>query len=198
MFKPTIKQIKSVLASKGYVFYEAQPYKLNIIGIRSQSLRTDIFNDTLVVIFEDELGETKVEYFHCTTKPGLHYLKNPLHPEGCAIAAYGQYKDAYIKRKHNNSYYALCQDSSIGYYRDYNKNDQAELLGDLRAGKIGLNIHREAIGSVSQKVGKHSAGCCVIQSGFEYFMFLVDQSIAIGNSRFTYTLISEADFYPSN
>ena len=199
MFKPTIRQIKKVFAEKGYVFYEGgKSYKLNIIGIRSASLRTDIFNDTLMVIFEDELGEQLPVYYPCTTKPGLHYLKNPLHPDGCAITAEGQYVDAFIKRRHNNSYFALCQDKDINFYRDPNKNELAELLGKLRSGRIGLNIHREAIDKVTQKVGKYSAGCCVIQSGFESFMFLVDMAIVNHGNRFTYTLINEADFYPKD
>lgn len=199
MFKPTIRQVKKVLASKNYVFFEGgKPYKLNIIGIRSASLRTNIFNETLMVIFEDELEEQLVAYFPCTTKPGLHYLKNPLHADGCAITAEGQYVDAFIKRKHNDSYDALCQDRDINFYRDANKNDKAELLGKLLSGRIGLNIHREHISKVEQKIGKYSAGCAVIQSGFESFMFLVDMSILNHGNRFTYTLLNEADFYPKD
>jgi hypothetical protein len=198
MFKPTIRQVKKVFAQKNYKFYEGdKPYKLNIIGIRSASLRTDIFNETLMVIFEDELGEQLPVYFPCTTKAGLHYLKNPLHPDGCAITAEGQYIDAFIKRKHNNSYEALCQDRDINFYRDANKNEKHELLGKLLSGRIGLNIHRETIDKVAQKIGKYSAGCAVIQSGFESFMFLVNMAILNHGNRFTYTLINESDFYPA-
>jgi len=199
MFKPTIRQVKKVLAQKNYQFFEGgKSYKLNIIGIRSASLRTDIFNETLMVIFEDELEEQIVVYYPCTTKAGLYYLKNPLHPDGCAITAEGQYIDAFIKRIHNKSYDALCQDRAIDFYRDANKNEKAELLGKLLTGRIGLNIHREDINKVAQKIGKYSAGCCVIQSGFESFMFLVDMAIKNHGNRFTYTLINESDFYPKD
>ncbi len=197
MFKPTIRQIKKVFSSKHYQFFEAKPYQLNIIGIRSASTLTDIFNETLVVIFEDELGETTAVYFPCTTKAGLHYLKNPLHPDGCAITAEGQYIDAFIKRKHRDEYDALCQDRDIDFHRDANKNDKHELIGEKLRGNVGLNIHREAINSIVEKIGKYSAGCCVIQSGFEYFMFLVDMGIRYHGNRFSYTLINEKDFYPA-
>lgn len=197
MFKPTIRQVKRIFTEKKYTFYEGEkPYKLNIIGIRSANLLTNIFNETLMVVFEDEMEEQIVVYFPCTTKAGLYYLKNPLHPDGCAITAEGQYLNAFIKRKHNDQYDALCQDRDINFYRDGNRNEKHELLGKLRSGKIGLNIHREAIDKVAQKVDRYSAGCAVLQKGFAEFMFLVDMAIKNHGNRFTYTLINEADFYP--
>ena len=196
MFKPTIHKVQQVLAQKQYKFFTGgKPYNLNIIGIRSASPVVNIFNETMLVIFNDELDEPQVAYFPCTTKAGKHYLKNPLHPDGCAITAEGQYLGAFIKRKHRGKYNALCQDRAIDYYRDGNKNDQHELLGQKIRGKIGLNIHREAINRVSQKIGKYSAGCAVIQSGFEYFMFLINMAIKYHGNRFTYTLLNESDFY---
>ncbi len=196
MFKPTIKKVKAVLAKKGFKFFTGpKPFNLNIIGIRSASLTPDIFNETLMVIFEQESGEDEIVYFPCTTKAGLHYLKNPLHPDGCAITAEGQYLGAFIKRKHRGQYYALCQDRPIEFYRDHDKDAKHELLGLLKSGKIGLNIHREAINKISKKIGRYSAGCAVIQSGFEYFMFLIDMAIKHHGNRFTYTLLNENDFF---
>ena len=198
MFKPTIRQIKKVLKQNNYVFYEGgECYKLNIIGIRSASLRTDIFNETLAVIFEDELEEQHCVYYQYTTKPGLYYLKNPLNGDGCAITAEGQYINAFAKGKHKD-YDALIQVKNLDFYRDPNKNEFAELIGERRSGKPALNIHREALSKVSQRVDKYSAGCGVIQSGFESFMFLVDMGILHHGNRFTYTLINEADFYPKD
>lgn len=197
MFKPTLRKVQEVLGLKDYKFFDGdKPFNLNIIGIRSANTLTNIFNETLMVIFRDELREWQMVYFPCTTKAGLHYLKNPLHPDGCAITAEGQYLGAFVKRKHRGQYDALCQDKPINYYRDPNRNDKHELLGLLKSGKIGLNIHRESPKIVSQKIGKYSAGCAVIQSGFEYFMFLVNMGIKYHGNRFTYTLLNEADFYP--
>ena len=196
MFKPTIKKVCATLASKGYNFFEGDiPFNLNIIGIRSASSIPNYFNETLMVIYSDEMGEDQIHYFPCTTKAGLHYLNNPLHPDGCAITAEGQYLGAFVKRKHRGQYYALCQDRDINYYRDPNLNDKHELIGKLRSGKIGLNIHREAMNFVSKKIGKYSAGCAVIQSGFELFMFLIDMGIKYHGNRFSYTLLNETDFY---
>ena len=198
MFKPTLKKVKEVINRKNYQFFEGiKPYNLNIIGIRSASTLPNVFNETLLVIFEDELNEPQIVYFPCTTKAGLHYLKNPLHPDGCAITAEGQYLGAFVKRKHRGKYEALCQDRAIDYYRDFNKDEKHDLLGHLKSGKIGLNIHRESFDKVTQMIGKYSAGCTVIQSGFEYFMFLVNLGIRYHGNRFSYTLINEADFYPS-
>lgn len=196
MFKPTIRKVQAVMAAKGYKFFDSsKPFDLNIIGVRSASSIPNYFNETLMVIYKDELGEPLVSYYPCTTKAGLYYLKNPLNKDGCAITAEGQYRGAFVKRKHRGQYYALCQDKSINYYRDPNMNDKHELLGKLRSGKIGLNIHREAIKLVTEKIGKYSAGCAVIQNGFEHFMYLIDMGIKYHGNRFSYTLLNEADFY---
>ncbi|MBL4863041.1 MAG: hypothetical protein JKY09_08510 [Crocinitomicaceae bacterium] len=197
MFKPTVRQVREVLASKKYKFFDGvKPFDLNIIGIRSASTLTNIFNETLMLIFKDELGEQTVAYFPFTTKAGLHYLKNPLNVKGCAITAEGQYLKSFIKRKHRGKYYALCQSAPINYYRDGNLNDKHELIGKVIRGAVGLNIHREHPTRVTQKIGKYSAGCGVIQSGFEYFMFLIDMGIKYWGNKFSYTLINEKDFYP--
>ncbi|MBL4862075.1 MAG: hypothetical protein JKY09_03540 [Crocinitomicaceae bacterium] len=197
MFKPTIKQIKAVFAKKGYRFFEGgNPYNLNIIGIRSASSIPNLFNETLMVVFNDELQQEHKAYFPYTTKAGLYYLKNPLNKTGCAITAEGQYLSSFIKRKHRGLYYALCQHKAIDYYRDANLNDKHELIGKKVSGNVGLNIHREAPNRITQKVGKNSAGCGVIQVSFDYFMFLIDMGIKYHRNLFSYTLINEKDFYP--
>lgn len=197
MFKPTIQQIRAVLATKKYKFFEGglKPYDLNIIGIRSASNIVDYFNETLLVIYKNELGEEKIDYFHYTSKPGLYYLKNPLNPKGCAITAEGQHRGVLKKRKHRGKYNALCQFKSIPHYRDNDLDDQLELTGKIYKGIIGLNIHRESPTKVSKRIGKYSAGCGVILAEFDYFMWLVDQGIKNWGNQFTYTLLNERDFY---
>lgn len=196
MFKPTINQIKQVLTHKNHLFFDGKkPYDLNIIGIRSNSLVSNFFNETLVLIYRDELKEMHCDYFHYTTKPGLYYLQNPLHPEGCAILQEGQHLGTMKKRKHRGKYNALCQFKSMPYYRDNNKDEKHDFNSEILIGSIGLNIHQEAIGKVSKKIGKYSAGCGVIQARFDYFMWLIDQGIKYWGNQFSYTLINESDFY---
>ncbi|MCH2216328.1 MAG: hypothetical protein MK086_14270 [Flavobacteriales bacterium] len=195
MFKPTIRQVQAVLSAKNYKFFDEgeKPYNLNIIGIRSTSKLMDFFNETLVVIYRDELKEMHIDYFHYTTKPGLHYLKNPLHPNGCAVLKEGQHLGSMIKRKHRGKYYALCQAKSMPYYRDNDRDEELEFTGKVYTGKIGLNIHRESPTKIDLKVGRNSAGCGVIQARFDYFMWLIDMGIKYWKNQFTYTLINEGD-----
>ncbi|MBD3638164.1 MAG: hypothetical protein HUJ25_12500 [Crocinitomicaceae bacterium] len=196
MFKPTIKQVKEVLANKKYKFFDGnKPFDLNIIGIRSASTIMDFYNETMMVIYRDELGEQQAVYFHYTTKPGLYYLKNPLHPNGCAVLCEGQHLGTMKKRKHRGQYYALCQDKAMPYYRDNDRDENLEFTGKIYKGKIGLNIHRESVGKIDINVGRNSAGCGGIQANWDYFMFLVDQGIKYWKNQFSYTLINEKDFY---
>ncbi len=196
MFKPTIRQVKEVLALKKYRFFDgSNPYDLNIIGIRSASAISNFFNETLLVIYRDETKEMHIDYFHYTTKPGIYYLQNPLHPDGCAILAEGQHLGAFRKRKHRGVYQALCQAKSLPYYRDGNKDAVHDITGKVLKGNIGLNIHRESPSIISKKVGKYSAGCGVIQARFDYFMWLINQGIKYYSNQFSYTLLSEKDFY---
>lgn len=195
MFKPSIQKIKAAFAAKKYKFFDgSKPYDLNIIGIRSKSKVLNLFNETLAVVFRDEIGERRIEYFPYTTKPGLHYLQNPLHPNGCAILQEGQHLGTMKKRKHRGKYDALCQAKSMPFYRDNDKDNELELYGEVYVGNIGLNIHRESLARIDQVVGRNSAGCGVIQANFDYFMFLIDQGIKYWKNQFSYTLINESDF----
>ena len=196
MFKPTIRQIQAVLTKKKYRFFDGKnPYDLNIIGIRSASKILNFFNETLAVIFRDELGEQHIAYFHFTTKPGLYYLKNPLHPNGCAVLQEGQHLGTMKKRKHRGKYYALCQALPMPFHRDNDLDNELEFTGKVYKKNVGLNIHQESPYNVSVEVGRHSAGCGVIKANFEYFMFLIDQGIKYWKNQFSYTLINEKDFY---
>ena len=196
MFKPTITQIRAVLAKKKFRFFDGvKPYDLNIIGIRSKSNVVNIFNETLAIIYRDESKDQHIDYFRYTTKAGMHYLQNPLHPDGCAILVEGQYLGAMKKRKHRGKYYALCQAKPMPFYRDSNKDSQHDFSGKTYLKNIGLNIHQESPSRMTKVIGKYSAGCGVIQARFEYFMFLINQGIKHWGNKFTYTLINEKDFY---
>lgn len=196
MFKPTIRQTKEVLAGKQYVFFDGnKPFDLNIIGIRSASTIVNYYNETLAVIYRDEMQEQRIDYFHYTTKPGLYYLKNPLHPNGCAILQEGQHLGTMKKRKHRGLYDALCQAKAMPFYRDNDRDENLDFTGEIHWGKIGLNIHRESLNKIDLVVGKNSAGCGGIQTNWDYFMFLINQGIKHWGNSFSYTLINEKDFY---
>lgn len=199
MFKPTINQVKEVLTTKGYTFFDGdRPYDLNIIGIRSASTIMNFFNETLAVIYRDELGEQHIDYFHYTTKPGLYYLKNPLHPNGCAVLQEGQHLGAMKKRKHKGKYNALCQAKPLPFHRDSNLDENLDFVGKVYTSNIGLNIHQESLDKIDIKVNWNSAGCGVIQARFDYFMWLINQGIKYWKNKFTYTLINEKNFYTLN
>ena len=55
--KYTREQIKAVMSSKGYKYFENDNYDVNIIGVRNSATGTEItnkFDDTMTISYKDE------------------------------------------------------------------------------------------------------------------------------------------------
>lgn len=199
MFKPTVQQVKQVFENKGYTFFDGKkPLNLNIVGIRSKSESVNEFNDTLMLIYRDTAGNEFGRYFPFTSKPSLHYLKHPMSPKGCAVLAEGQYLGVLKIAKHRGIYDALCQRGKMDYYRDNNGDGKIDYEGKKYSGIIGLNIHRAEKHTIAKNVGKHSAGCGVVQYGFWMVMAIAKKAREIWGNRFSYTLLNERDFHATD
>lgn len=193
MYKPSIDQIKKAFAKKGYTFRSGE-YQLNIIGIRNDNAKPNSFDDTLCVLFRDEYGDEVLLTFPATTDPGSYWLAHPMNVKGTAIMMEGQYKDVYKVGVHK-TYKALQQIGKIRFVRDGNKDnvldfDAATKIEDI----IGANIHHAAAKENSVTVDKWSAGCQVIQKGWQEFIELCDKARLITErNRFDYTLLNVKD-----
>ncbi len=194
MFKPTIQQIKGVMAWKGYTFFDGEkPYDLNIIGIRSLSNIPNSFDDWITVIFRDDNCIEQIEYFPATTDPGLYWLKNPMNVNGTAIMCEGQYRGVYMIGRHKD-YKALEQIGPIDFIRDYDRDSLLDFDSSRRErGIIKANIHRANKAGTSTQVDKWSAGCQVIVRGFDEFMALCEKGSKNYGNSFSYTLLNECD-----
>jgi len=193
MYKPSIKQLKKALAKKGYPLKNGI-YELNLIGIRNDSSRPNSFDDTLCVLFKDEYEDDTVLYFSCTTDPGLYWLKNPLHVRGCAIMKEGYYQDVYKVGIHRG-YKALEQVGKIRFVRDNDKDTELDFKGEDEINEIiKANIHRASLSETSTVVDKWSAGCQVINKGWQEFIELCEKAKLITEyNRFSYILINVND-----
>ena len=193
---PSIDQIKNALANKGYAYLDdGKPYCLNIIGIRSSSPVPNTFDDLLTVIYT---GPDRLHYIYmaCTTKPGLFYLDHPDNPNGVAIIVPGQYLNLFVKGLHKGQYPCLVQSGTLQVYRD-NKRDGAFDYSHIEPAPpgCGLEIHHANNDFASIEVNNWSAGCQVVDDpvSFEKLMELVDQSMAIRGSFFSYSLLEGKD-----
>jgi hypothetical protein len=181
------------LRAKSFALYE-RPYELNIIGIRTNSTAPNRFDDQINVFFKNNSGQWIHYPFTATTDPGTYWLHNPLHPQGTAILAHGQYRDAYQIGLHRGQYYALVQRRPVTVLRDYDRNAVLDFNnGRPNTGMFGINIHRAAVNGTTKVVDKYSAGCQVFASAtdFDRFMQLCEKHKALYGNVFTYTLIDE-------
>lgn len=182
----------------GYTYFVDGDYKVNIIGVRDMTspIQSDKFNDYLILTYKDG-GVWKRFVYSVTTDPGLRLLKAPINSKGCAILCPGQYKGTYAIDLHKKKYRALCQRlGPVKVYRDANKDNKFDFNpSTIQSGYFGINIHRANVGTVSELIGGHSAGCQVFKDSknFDSFMKVIEKSAKIYGNKFTYTLITSND-----
>lgn len=193
MYKPSIEQLKKAMRLKGYPI-KTGTYELNIIGIRNDNSKPNSFDDTLCVLFKDEYGDDTLLTFSCTTDPGLYWLQHPLNVKGCAIMKEGHYHEVYMIGKHRG-YKALQQIAPIKFIRDNDKDAELDFNGKDEINEvIAANIHHAAMPENSIQVDKWSAGCQVINKGWNEFIELCEKARMITErNRFSYTLLNVKD-----
>src|ERR1700761_173045 len=116
-----IKKLVKILYKQNYKLYE-EPFRLNIVGVRSPDTISNSFNDVLYVFFKDNAKNWVGGHFPITTDPGTYWLKNPSQVDGTAILESGQYEDAYSLGLHKGQYLALVEVKSVTVIRDYNRD----------------------------------------------------------------------------
>lgn len=184
--------MKTIARKKGYVLY-SQPYELNIWGVRSKQTRSGKFDDELHVFYKNDKGKWEYHIFRATTDPGTYWLNNPMMPQGTAILAQGQYREAYQIGLHY-TYAALVQVKPVTVIRDYNRDSVLDFYnGKKQTGLFGINIHRAMQQGRTPYIEKYSAGCQVFENAADFykFMMMAEKHRSLYGNRFTYTLIDE-------
>lgn len=180
MIQLTNSQIRLWLDDQDLV--PPEPGKLHLLGIRGaipvsprQITRVenegDLYNDSIIA------WGSELEAFRGSVDPGKAYSVAPLNPRGCAhLCDGGPYP--YARGKHKG-HWAVVQAGPLKIWRDRNR-DMTQNAGENPewATGIGLNVHAGGI----EVVGKNSAGCLVIQGGYEglpwrRFMLYIDQAV---------------------
>ena len=186
-----LARIKKILKESDFELY-TKPYQLNIIGLRSQSVESNTFDDEIHVFYALPDGKWNYHVYVATTDPGTFWLNNPLYPQGTAILEQGQYVDAYAIGLHKGKYEALVQQKPVTVIRDYNRDAILDFNnGKTQKGLFGINIHRADSQGSTAFINKYSAGCQVFKDAgqFNEFMKLCKEHAKRYGNTFTYTLI---------
>lgn len=171
----------------GFAFFKGK-YDLNIIACRNMIERPDVFQDTIHVVYYDQKW---IEYIYpCTTHAGSHYLLNPSRRSGTAILKHNhQYRSSFKIGMRSSGYECLIPCKDIPVWRDNNKDDIVT-YGGPDFDSSGIQIHRANANDTSVFVGRYSAGCVVLQTGFNDFMNLCHKQVNTGKgSTFTLTIL---------
>lgn len=188
-----MNSLQQALQKKGYKTF-VRPFELNIVGVRSDSVKPNAFDDSIYVFFQDNNGKFVQLKFSATTDPGTYWLQNPLNSNGTAILKEGQYIASHAIGLHQGKYKALVQQRPVTVMRDYDRNAVLDFQnGKPDTGLFGINIHHAAGEGTTKTVDKYSAGCQVFASiaDFNAFMTLCERHRSLYGNGFTYTLIDE-------
>lgn len=195
----TYSHLRRRFEALGYPFYDTGDYNLNIVGIRTPDMRSNLFNDWIVVAFR-QFDHELLFVFDATTDPGLYWRQHPINVAGTAILKPGHHKGMFRIGQHKGRYTALVQHASVPVYRD---NDGNAVLDAYRGipveiGQYGINLHRASNEySEGDEVGKWSAGCQVIarSSDFDLFMAICHRAAREWGPIFSYTLLEEGELW---
>lgn len=145
---------------------------VSLDGTRNSD-RADEWNDLCVWFKVSPSGSvTEIGRAVCTTEPGRHYTTHPLHPEGCARLAFGQYK-AWMPGLHQRVQPALVQVAPLKVHRDRDRSMTRSKADPVRiVNGAGINQHTTGPGFTPSKVGPWSAGCLVKRDYREHIDWL--------------------------
>lgn len=173
--------------SLGFATFKGD-YDLNIIACRNMEERPDTFQDTIHVVY---FKKTWVEcIFPCTTHAGNHYLLNPGRTEGTAILKHDhQYRSSFKIGMRSSGYECLVPCKDIPVWRDGNRDAIIDYGGEDHD-SAGIQIHRANFENTSVQIGRYSAGCIVLQTGFDDFMNLCKKQVIMNKgSTFSLTIL---------
>lgn len=162
------KRILRCMRAKGY-WIARSPHAYNIVyieGVESDGRENpdtfDEWNDRRIVIRIAPGGKPDmVVNDQSTTEPGKFYTQNPLHEQGAARIAFGQYK-AWTDGLHQGVQPALVQRGNIRIHRDIDKSGTRNKKDPIDVGDwYGINQHSTDPDKIPELIGKYSAGCLV-------------------------------------
>lgn len=160
------------LFAQGFVDYPDGYWN---VYVRSNENEFDRFDDKRYTF----LGVKCVQVASCTTNAGRYGLKNfaEYNKEGCAVLKADVIVYDYAKRgSHKGKVEGYRQNKPWPYYRDNDKDNLAEEIGELHHDIIGANLHPSSYiknnAAKTANIGGWSTACQVddLTTAFESFM----------------------------
>ncbi|HRJ29896.1 MAG TPA: hypothetical protein PLV21_06515 [Cyclobacteriaceae bacterium] len=186
-----LSRVKEILKEFGFTLY-TKPYQLNIVGLRTKNVNSNSFDDEIHVFYTKPDGKWNYHIFPATTDPGTFWLNNPAYPQGTAILAQGQNRNAYSIGLHRGKYEALVQVKPVTVIRDYDRDAILDFNnGAKETGNFGINIHRAESTGSTKVIDRYSAGCQVFKDADDFYAFmqLCKLHAKYHGNQFSYTLI---------
>lgn len=187
------RALLDMVKSKGYRIF-TRPFELNLIGLRTGLRITNTFDDSISIVWHDDLGKLHGHSFAATTEPGKYWLEAQTKAKrGVALLRDGQYLNAYALGLHQNKYEALVQVKDVTVDRAMLNQDGTIHAVATENGKFGINIHRATRSGTAFRIDRHSAGCQVIAAPEDYEWVLA--AARLHKARYgnlTYTLIDRS------
>lgn len=183
-------QLKSIYLDCGAAWDE-----VNMFGLRNESDQDkDVWNDKIGVVFQH-----KVYLYSGTCDPSAYWTKicGPT-GKGVAHICLGYHENVYMVGEHKGHEAMVQYGNKIRIWRDGNNNFRKDNEDIIQTGYFGTNIHRASAIKVTDKIGKYSAGCQVINDVEDHlkYMSIVKSSNKYKSnkkSRFSYMLLKESD-----
>lgn len=190
----SFEALKRAVTKLGHPWFTSGDFNLNLVGIRSDDIDSNAFNDLVCVAFYQG-GQPVCLQFPATTDPGLYYRTNPINVSGTAILTAGHHRGIWEIGKHQGKYEALVQRRPVTVHRDADKDGRIDLSAGTETGLFGINLHRAREDGRSMQVDRWSAGCQVVAKSqdFDILMAVVRRARTQWPNYFSYTLINESD-----
>ncbi len=165
----TYTDLKKIQLSNNFLWFD-EPFKPNLIGVRTRLIIPNVFNDIMFVAWKNEKGKEFLISYTQTTLPGKYFLESKkFRPkEGCGILKANKQYHSWIKGTHGKArpHDALIQlIAGVDIIRDNNTNSMPEVSGpdskEFDNVLIGLNIHGPWQQSEVHLIDQDSAACQV-------------------------------------
>jgi hypothetical protein len=207
----TVERTREALRKKGYAFFEAGDYNLNIIGVRNKQIFDNKFSDRLILLYKvNGIWRTlETAWTTLAGTAGKGGEQNPLTAQetgtgvsGTAVIIPNQYRRVY-KFVDNYflwlSYPYFAQVNNMQYWRDNDKNGKIT-KGKIYSGNYATNLHRMSNNNEPRTVINDmfvawSQGCNGSpEPEYKKILPIVRESVKRYGDIFTYTLLDKEDF----
>lgn len=176
----TFAAVRAEVERRGWAWFDAGGYDLNLVALRCTPGTTDAFDDLLTCSWR-EAAAWQFRAWRCTTDPGKPALLDPRRADGTAVIAQGQHRGGYTFGLHKGQYECLVPARPIPVLRD--RDGDAVVDPDLPSTSSTVQIHRANPARASTVVDRWSEGCLVIADpgDFAELMGLAHEQVKHGH-----------------